>query len=94
MIKGCQRKIIFIKGRENSPFENAYFVLRKDSEECCNGGDDILREADRIISETIPAVRKKRERRTRLKRRLISLAWFVLGVAAGVGVTVAVMLLG
>jgi len=84
MIKGCQKKIIFIQGSESSPFENAYFILRKESEECCSGGDDILREANRIISESMPGGKnKKSKRRRKLKSLLLSFACLVIGMLCG-----------
>lgn len=84
MIKGCQKKIIFIQGGESSPFENAYFILRKDSEECCNGGDDILREANRIISESMPNGKRKASRKKqKLKSLILSLACLFIGMLCG-----------
>ena len=84
MIKGCEKKIIFIQGGESSPFENAYFVLRKDSEKCCNGGDDILREANRIINERIPSGKIKSSRKKRkLKSIVLSVASLAVGMLCG-----------
>ena len=33
MIKGCQRKMIVVQGKDKSIFETAYFVLRHESEQ-------------------------------------------------------------
>lgn len=85
MIKGCQKKIIFIQGGESSPFETAYFVLKKDSENCCHGGDDILKEADRIIAERLPDVKKKHNRRAKFKQMLYRLMLFTTGLLLGGG---------
>ena len=49
MIKGCQRKMIMVKGEEDSPFEMAYFVLKSDPRVCDIGESDILAEANRIV---------------------------------------------
>lgn len=83
MIKGCEKKIIFIQGGESSPFENAYFILRKESEKCCNGGDDILREANRIINESIPNLKNKSRRKRKLKSVILSAASLGLGMLCG-----------
>ena len=60
MIKGCEKKLILVPCGEASPFETAYFILRKDSEDICGGGDNILKEADRIIAERSYSRVKKR----------------------------------
>lgn len=83
MIKGCQKKIIIIEGGESSPFETAFFVLRKNTGDCCAGGDDILREADRIISESIPDVCLKRRKRERLIKMLVPGAFLLIGLLLG-----------
>ena len=93
MIKGCEKKIIFIQGGESSPFENAYFVLRRESEKCCNGGDDILREANRIITESIPDLKNKARRKRKLKSILLSVMSLGLGMLCGSLLTVFIYLL-
>ena len=93
MIKGCQKKIIFIQGSENSPFETAYFVLKKDSEDCCQGGDDIIKEADRIICESLPDVKRKHKKRAKLKQTLYRIILFATGVLFGCGAGAGIVLL-
>ena len=83
MIKGCEKKIIFILGGESSPFENAYFILRRESEKCCGGGDDILREANRIINESIPDLKNKSRRKRKLKSVILSVISLGLGMLCG-----------
>lgn len=60
MIKGCEKKLILVPCGEASPFETAYFILRKDAEELCGGGDNIIKEADRIIARHSYSRKKKR----------------------------------
>ena len=93
MIKGCQKKIIFIQGSENSPFETAYFVLKKDSEDCCHGGDDIIKEANRIISESLPDVKRKNKKRAKLKQMLYRIMLFGIGLLLGGGAGAGIILL-
>ena len=47
MLKGCQKSVIFVKGKENELFEEAYFVM-KDTERA-HSTADIIAEARRII---------------------------------------------
>ena len=70
MIKACQKKILYVVGGENSVFESAYFVLREDNDSHCLGGDDILKEAERIISERLPEAKKKQRKREKFKKAI------------------------
>ncbi len=49
MIKGCQRKVIVVKGEEKSVFECAYFVLKNSPEHLNCKEEDMIAEANRII---------------------------------------------
>ena len=85
MIKGCEKKLILIPCGESSPFETAYFILRKDSEDVCGGGNNILKEADRIIAER--SYSRKKKRRFFAFRKGLTVFFclsvgFVLGIAA------------
>ena len=51
MIKGCQRRMIVVQGKDKSVFETAYFVLRRESERVPSREADMLAEAIRIINE-------------------------------------------
>lgn len=82
LIRGCRKKMIFVPGNENSDFEAAYFILRRDAPET-SGDDDIIKEANRIIERTLPASRRRERRRERMKRLLLSLAFFLSGAVAG-----------
>ena len=48
-MKGYQKRIIYMKNTGSRHFEEAYFVLHSACES--QGGDDIIAEANRIISE-------------------------------------------
>ena len=52
MIRGCQKKILFVEGNENSPFETAYFVLRKDAESRASGEDDTISKSKHLFLHT------------------------------------------
>lgn len=51
MLKGCQRKMIVVQGKDKSMFETAYFVLRRESESRGIREADMVAEANRIIDE-------------------------------------------
>ncbi|MBE6550246.1 MAG: hypothetical protein E7670_07450 [Ruminococcaceae bacterium] len=90
MIRACQKKILFVAGAEHSAFETAYFVLRENSESLCLGGDDIIKEADRIINERLPAVKKKKQRLEKIKKVLLFTTSALSGALVGGG-TVAII---
>ena len=48
-MRGCQRKIILLKGTDSQIFDEAYFLLRRGAEH--RNGEEIVREAD-AFSET------------------------------------------
>ena len=85
MIKACQKKILYIEGQENTPFEAAYFVLRDNAESISLGGDDILKEADRIINERLPDVKSKRLRIDKIKKAVWVGVSAVSGALLGCG---------
>ena len=86
MVRGCQKKIIYLKNSGSSLFEEAYFVIKNDSQyeeisEC-----DMIEEANRIINESFYS-----EETDGLGRRVISflkkcVAPFLIGVVAGVAI--------
>jgi len=90
MIKACQKKILYVEGTESCVFESAYFVLRENSEDLCIGGEDILKEADRIINERLPGVKRKKRRLDKIKKALLVSASVLSGALAGAG-TVAII---
>ncbi len=49
MIKGCQKKIIYLKSTDSGFFDEAYFVLRSDSDAKGFCEADMVDEAKRII---------------------------------------------
>lgn len=83
-MRGCERKIIMLKGTDSEIFDEAYFLLRRDFKD--NGdGEEIVREAQRIVaSNTI----KKRRRLTSVKERI----FFAVGTAVGAAVAVLICL--
>ncbi len=85
MIKGCERKIILVQGAESSPFETAYFVLRKGAEMQEKSHSDIMKEANRIIERRLPSEMFRARRRERICKRLKYCAFFIVGALSGGG---------
>ncbi len=46
-MRGCERKIILLKGTESQMFDEAYFLVRRDFEN--RAREEFVREAERII---------------------------------------------
>ena len=65
MIKGCQRKMIMVKGDDESPFEMAYFVLKSDLRANDLGENDILAEANKIVEAKTFSAAGTRARRSK-----------------------------
>ena len=59
MLKGCQKKIIFLKDTGSRAFDEAYFVINPSYEE--RADFDIVSEATKIVNGTVVSPpRKKR----------------------------------
>ncbi len=73
MIKGCRKNLIVVKNIGSDYIDEAYFILKKEIP-AGTAGTDIVKEANRIITE-YQAGRKK-------NRLSFSFLSFVLGAAA------------
>ena len=51
MLRGCQKKIVFLKNTGSKVFDEAYFVISDKGKE--SSSPDLIREANRIIEENI-----------------------------------------
>ena len=76
-MRGCERKIILLKGTESQMFDEAYFLVRREFEQ--RGHADMMREAERIVERNT----------TRLcgKRSLNAAIFFALGTLCGILLT-------
>lgn len=89
MIRGAQKKMIVIRTHDSRVFEEAYFVMRRDSETVTES-TDMLAEADRIIRRSTGSIGGEAgaTRRTeRLKARVSRLCWLGTGLLLGSGGT-------
>ena len=53
MYKGCQKKMIMLKGVDSAIFEEAYFILKPGAENKSFSEDDMVKEANRIIENNL-----------------------------------------
>lgn len=95
MIKGCQRRMIMVKGEAESVFEAAYFVMKTLPEHDRLCESDMAAEAERIASGSLTrACESGEERKVRAKRRWWGrAAAFLMGLVLGIGATLAVVVL-
>ena len=57
MVRGCQRKVIFLKNTESKIFSEAYFIVDDKAPEVTER--DMIREANRIIEENLARTREE-----------------------------------
>ena len=86
MVRGCQKKIIYLKNSGSNLFEEAYFVIKNDSQYEEMSECDMIEEANRIINESF-----YQEELDTLGRRIISflkkyIVPFVIGAVVGVAI--------
>ncbi len=92
MIRGAQKKMIVIRTHDSRVFEEAYFVMRKETEATVEDGD-MLTEADRIIRRStagmtaaaIPDPERRESAGERRRQKMRGILWFFAGVLAGGG---------
>ena len=77
-MRGYQKRVIYVKNTGSRHFEEAYFVLRPDSEGAAASHDSMISEANRIINENFK--RKK-------GGFLYSKKWYFLAFLAGCATT-------
>ena len=70
-MRGCQRKIIMLRGTDSEIFDEAYFLLRKDFDRERQDEDALLREAQRLVELNTT----RRRTKTRPKWLLFALIW-------------------
>lgn len=87
MIKGCQKKIIFLESTKSKYFDQAYLVM-KDDLYCLDEGE-IINEAEKII---FGAEYCKKEQKTKPNGLWKSIGLFSLGLIFGFGITLFICL--
>ena len=75
-MRGCQKRVVFLKNIGSDFFEEAYFVLKGNTDMAKYTDADIIREANRIIDENIG-----KRRRINIKKMIMRVALFASGAA-------------
>jgi hypothetical protein len=96
MLKGCQKRVLWIRNIESDCFEEAYFIVSDKPTVKKVTENSMVSEANRIISEYpitnyfgTEAV-SKREKKT--KNTFMRIKWFLFGGIISLGVTLLVLL--
>ena len=82
-MRGYQKKVIYVKNTGSRHFEEAYFVLRPDSEGAAASQESMINEANRIIKENFIG---RRNSFFRAKK------WHILAFFLGCAITFALCL--
>lgn len=90
MIKGVQKNMIWIQTPKSDCFEEAYFVVRKELQTERQKGNEMLREANRILTEHEEM--KQSGQKKRARRRDLWLVFFCGVFCGGFFVTLLWML--
>ena len=77
-MRGCQKKVIFLKDTGSHLFDEAYFIVSRACEDACIREDDMVFEANRIIDESLGVHSPGRRGKT-LERVITHLLPFLLG---------------
>ena len=84
MIKGINKRVVMLKLEGNRVYESACFVVRRDVERRREEERDMLKEANRILSEMELRGAKKKGR---FKRLMLCLIMLAVGAAIGIGLS-------
>ena len=83
-MRGCERKVIMLKGTDSEIFDEAYFLIRRDCKE--SDGREIVSEAQRIVN-----MNTTRRRHTSRKKK--EAAAFFAGLFSGLAVGVILLMI-
>ncbi len=87
MLRGAKKNMIVVRTRDSRMFEEAYFVMRRDTGLTAVDEMDMLWEANRILENTVPRTHREPTDKgpTGRRGRLRGLLWFGLGLICGGG---------
>ena len=86
MVRGCQKKIIYLKNTGSDVFDEAYFIM---SDKCpeVSGECDMIKEANRILGEC-STIKEKRRIFIALKDKIaILLIGIIIGIVSAILMT-------
>jgi len=74
-MRGCEKRMVFLRHADSELFEEAYFVMRRDADMGGAPTADMIGEANRIIESARPS--KRREKQGHGRHVWVLLAAFV-----------------
>ncbi len=89
MIKGCERRIIYIRDTGSAVFREAYFILRDGAPSVPQ--KDMVAEAERIIRERTQLRRPEDKRKGRFDRRNFAVGFLAASALFAAGILVFVL---
>ena len=84
MIKGCKKNVVWVRNTGSEMFDEAYFIVSEKGSERKTTESDMLREANRLISETPSTSYFPKENEKRVKQRILAkgrAGWFMIGAS-------------
>ncbi len=87
MVRGCQRRVIFLKNTDSKVFSEAYFIIDDRSPASTMSEADMVKEANRIIDESLAARADAREPRTAFSSALSFVLRHLPAFLVGAGCT-------
>ena len=90
MIKGCQKRVLWVKNIDSDCFDGAFFIVSDKSEVKKRTEYSMVAEANRIISETpitnYFGIEKAEESNTSINLKATRIKWLILGFLLAVTV--------
>ncbi len=84
MIKGCQKRVLWVKNIESECFDGAFFIVSDKSAEKKRSEESMVAEANRIISSSpitnYFGIEEKEECVIKEKLNVIRFKWFSVGL--------------
>lgn len=85
MIKGCKKNVVWVRNTGSEMFDEAYFIVSERKNTARHTENDMVREADRIISEapfgSYFPIRNNKNGEKRSAAAVGKAAWFMLGAS-------------
>lgn len=91
MLKGCTKRVMFVRLGENALFEEAYFVVRPGAKSVYKEGD-FLNEAQKIISKSTSSISDTQRAKFKLPHIavFVGIIAFLAGSITAIAMTYAV----
>ncbi len=79
--KGCQKRMIMLKNTGSDIFEEAYFILKENKNRGYTSENDMIKEANRIVSDNNIVIKKDKK----IEKNRAPIFFYLLGTLSGIG---------